>query len=834
MKARYLLLALSVLATMTGCHHFHQLAGTANWKPDVPYAKQLVSEERNGNGIEVGEPKIYDDASLRMMLDATRAKLAGMTGLDQGSLISSLGNVNGATISQTELGLQVSGPTPPGVVTTNTGATNSTTTNANLPSGNTSVPGTVTVATQPSTQSVITTVAPSSAPPTVPAGLAFTPPSSVSPSSLDILNEQMQLSYEMANLQLLLEGALSDRFVASQRFVKPRVTLGFPISLRTPSAFRDAVAVVDVEVKSIPNTLSNEPPAITAVLPREKTYNVAAMTDRTTSIGAGAVIGMVGLAGSSIRGRKTLYLVQDQDTVALERPPDPSKPNVVSFLWEFHPVLGQHYVRSGLKQTFVQLAFPTLGTVDCYGTIRIRTYWRHFDQKHGTTGAVIPESVLVSRRTFPIPRFDLTPRVDNVTFEDLGDGTVLVSVVGSYLAGTYVQLGPARYDAGKNLLAEDTGLKFIAPIAALAQWTGHIVARSGAQADLLKPLAQKPLPPLSMASCQPPTPALSSQPPAPPPSTWWRERLNIVGAKAEPLNATDSTLRVEMSTDYGGPVVSALRPSGCDWLNQRDKPVMVSTAKYWDKLLLDVGGKVYGLKDAPLKRENSPHRVVVSAVVPTALLVANPKVRVFRPFWSDTEGVGAHCYDANYNLTNFGLDSAVERLVLVSVAANGDATYILYGNGLTQAKILVPSSGTTLAPVDNVPQGRIRLLTITKSALATTKKIVLQKEDGQRPLVLDIPEAKATPPNVTIDSPVVQNTDELDVSAENAADIGSVVMEKKILKWKPVNDSTIRLLNLRAEGVTNEQKSRELTIQYRDGVKVTVKFEVVAARVGVK
>jgi len=485
--------ALAALAALTACHHtptITQLHGTPNWAQDRLHADLLTAEETNGNGIEVGEPKVYDDASLRMMLDATRARLAGMTGLDQGSLISSLGSVSGATISQTQLGIQVSGPTPPGVVTTNTAATNSTTTNENLPSGNTTIPGTVIIATQPTTQGVVTTSAPTSAPPTVPSGLAFTPPSSVSPSSLDMLNEQMQLSYEMASLQLLLEGALSDRFVATQRFVKPRVTLGFPISLRAPASFRDAVAVVEVEVESISQTLSNEPPVITALLPREKSYNVAAMTDRTTSIGAGAVIGMVGLAGSFIHGRKTLYLVQDQDTVALQRPADPNKPNVASFLWEFHPVLGQHFVRSGLKQTFVQIAMPTLSDVDCFGSIKIRTYWRRFDQKEGTTRGVIAESVLASTRTFPIPRFDLTPAVADVVPEDLGDGTVLVSVKGSYLAGTYVQLGPTRYDAGKNLIVEETGVKFIAPIAALARWTGHVVARSGAQADLLRPFAQ--------------------------------------------------------------------------------------------------------------------------------------------------------------------------------------------------------------------------------------------------------------------------------------------------------------------------------------------------------
>jgi hypothetical protein len=806
-----------MVAVLTACHHkFAQLPGTPNWAPDRPHADLLAAEEAGGDGIEVGEPKVYDDASLRMMLDATRAKLAGMTGLDQGSLISGLGNVSGATISQTQLGVQASGPALPGVVTTNTGPTSSTTTNANLPSGNTTLPGAVTVATQPTTQSVLTPNAPSTAPPTAPAGLAFTPAASVSPSSLDILNEQMQLSYEMASLQLLLEGALSDRFVASQRFVKPRVTLGFPISLRAPTAFRDDVAVVEVEVESVSQTLSNEPPAITALLPREKTYNVAAMTDRTTSIGGGAVIGMVGAGGSFIHARKTLYLVQDQDTVALQRPTDPKNPNVASFLWEFHPVLGEHFVRTGLKQTYVQLALPILSGVDCFGRIKIRTYWRRFDQKNGTTGGVIPESVLASRRTFPIPRFDLTPGVGGVALEDLGDGTVLVSVKGSYLAGTYVQLGPTRYDAGRNLIAEDTGLRFVAPVAALARWTGHVVARSGAQADLLAPLAQQPLPALNMAGCQSPPlvslcPTCGTPSPGPVTAPSCPQAFTITSVTAPPLDETNTTLRVEIST--------AMLP------------------KFDQELLLEIGGKVFGLLDSPVKRQprlNNSDPIIMTVVVPTALLLSNPRVRVFRPFWSDMDGEGLHCYDDKYYLKDFGQDSAADRLVLVSVAANGDAVYILYGNGLDRARVLVPTSGATLAPVNNVDQGRIRLLTITKSALATAKKVVLQKLDGQRPVVLDIPEAKLAPPKVSVDSLVVQNTDQLDVSAEHAADIDSVMMDDKKLQWRPVDDSTIRLVNLKADGVTNEQKSREITIRYKSGGKAALKFEVVAARIGVK
>lgn len=647
-------------------------------------------------------------------------------------------------------------------------------------------------------------------PPTVAPGIAFTPPSTISPSSLDVLNEQMQLSYEMTNLQLLLEGALSDRFVTNQRFIKPRVTIGFPISLRAPEEFKDAAAVVEVDVKTASRNLAEgatpEPPAITALLPREKTYNVAAMTDRMTSVGGGAVVGAVGLSGSFLSGHKTLYLVQDQDTVALQLPQGHDK-NKTSFVWEFHPVLGEHYVRTGLKQTFVQLALPILAANDCFGTIRIRTYWRHFDQKSGVARDVIAESVLVSTQTFSIPQFDLAPQVGEVKYEDLGDGTVMVKVKTntkqSFLAGTYVQLGPNRYDAGKNLLIEDEDLKFVAPISAIARWTGHVVARSGESTDLLQPLVQAPVHQLHQTECA----GINAESlPATLPFTC--PSFSIQRVTVTPVDETSSFLTIEIAT---------------------------SLATLREPILVVIGGKVFGLKDAPVLRAFAPGLMRINLTVPTALLMSDGKVRVFRPFWSDVEGSGTRCFDDTYVIAYLqGPDIGPERLVLVSVDSSGNAMYLLYGTDLSSARLLVPQSGASLQPVTGLNPNHVQLLSIQKAALVSTKKIVLQKQNGLRPLVLDLPDAKGTAPSASVDSPVIQNTDELNVTLDNAGDVTAVKLDDKVLKWKTVDDSTIRLLNLKADGVTSEQKTREITIQYKNNAKARVKFEVVAARIGVK
>lgn len=880
MKRRALIfLAVLLPIFLSGCPKDTPPAtGYGGWKPDPDLLDQVKQQATGTNGIEVGAPKFYDDASLKAMLDQTRARLAAVNGLNESALVSHLGAVTGSTVDQTQLGVQVMGPSAPTVATTDAGPTTQTTTNSGLPTGQTTLPASTAVTTNPS-QSVVTTSSPATPVlPTIPAGLAYAPPTGMEGSALNVLNEEMQLNDDIAGYQLLLEGSLSDRFVQNQNLIKPRTTIGFPISITPQSRYENAVAVVEVEVQNPEQSLSQEPPTITVILPREKTYNVAALTDNSKSIGGGAVVHAVSLSASWFWAHKTYYVVQDQDTVAFQRPveqpADPTKPRKTRFAWEFRPVLGEKFVRPGLKQTFVQLTLPVLSAKPCYGSVSVHTYWRHFDQKTGLATEPVEGSALFSK-TFSIPNYNLAPRIAGIQYQDLGDGNLLVKVKGSFLSGTYVQLGPSRFDSPKNLLVEDTGLTFVASAAAFARWTGYVVSRGGQSATLVDVEAQDRIPKLDQLSCIPPEPGENSRPV--PVAQLGEIELSADGRTAEikmqsvaPDAASSSQLTIldgqtndalrlasvrSVSLQGAQPSITAQLAAGADVCSFGSIRIAGVSTEPWgeastevtvkfdtksiplDDVLLDVGHKVFGLSDSPVKRDAASH--TITAVVPTSLLVTGRGVRAFRPFWTSSEPylqsadqARNECFTAFWELKGFDIDAPAEKLVLLAVSPKGDATYLLYGNDLGHAKVLSPENvaGTKL---DNTPENRVLLLKIPKAEMSSTKKLVLQKEDGRRPLILDIPQPESKPPKVTIDSPVILNTNQLDVPVEHLETLVSVVMGEKKLQYTKGKDF-VRFTNLRADGVTNEQRTRELVFEFNDGTKVTVKLDVVAQRVGVK
>lgn len=254
------------------------------WTKDRPQA--------SNKGIFVDQPKIFDDRTLQLMLQAAEQRLATLQLIDQTSIAARVGTLQGGTQVETGLGVQVAS-LPTAAVTTNSGFNNGTSNSLNqvlssastgstalattagstintgtnagtsLTSGSNTTVNTGTTASNNltlnagnnttntgSTQVVMPTVNPALVAPPPESGLAL--PTNTSVSAQDILNEEMQLTFDIANLRLMLQGSLNDRFSTGSQRLKQHATVGISVSINPPkdSRYDNAVAEVSVTVTS--------------------------------------------------------------------------------------------------------------------------------------------------------------------------------------------------------------------------------------------------------------------------------------------------------------------------------------------------------------------------------------------------------------------------------------------------------------------------------------------------------------------------------------------------------------------------------------------------------
>ena len=219
-------------------------------EPPLLSAQQLNEERKASFGVMLSKPKVYDDALLRELLMIATGRLAAISGaLDAAKVNSALGVISGGTLSSTGFGVSITTAPTPGVVSTAKGASAGTENSTQTVDTTASqYPGTTLTTASKATSGAATTdvqtTKPSFSVPsaTAPAG-SLALPSTFSPSASDILNEQVQLLAEIANLRLLLDGALSDQIMQDKtsRVVKRRLTIGIPITLSPTAPSKDRV-----------------------------------------------------------------------------------------------------------------------------------------------------------------------------------------------------------------------------------------------------------------------------------------------------------------------------------------------------------------------------------------------------------------------------------------------------------------------------------------------------------------------------------------------------------------------------------------------------------------
>jgi len=557
-----------------------------------------------------------------------------------------------------------------------------------------------TAITGPSTQTVTTLAQqnPSAAP--APAMSTFTLPSSFGPSAANVLNEHMQLNSEVESLSLLLEGALSDQFYTAGSAVIPkrRITIGIPVTIIPSRKYKDDVAEIDLTVASVvSNCNCTSPPAITAILPQDKTYNVASISSKSVSIGGGVVTGVLTAGVNFAWQKQTYYIVEDQDTVALQFPP-PGDANSIHFGWQLRPVLGRRTVSSGMRTLFVQLALPpeVCNTTGTLAKVGVSTKWKRIDRK---TNAVDSREIdpLPPSSSYRVPKISPGPQIGAVTGPvDNGDGTVTVHLEStSYLQGAYIKIGPSTIAQGSPLAVFDPSqIDFTVPAALLTSQKAFLSDRSGAYTEIVDSRIKND----TIDHC------ISIGPPSMVPVTSSLGRLTV-NVELDPSKEPCTTMLHEMRLH---------------------------------DLVAAIGNRVFGYRDSPIAVDSSTGNITFLA--PIDLLRTSPEVTILRPLWGEPFRARA--------TFSAPLIPAIDKAPVVS--KSGDNLQIaLFGSNLQQ---LTPPTGMKFdasgkacdqpGPLGTDTSNTARILCVPQSLTSAMDQIPLRASSGDLLLI-----AMPTDPN---------------------------------------------------------------------------------------
>jgi len=467
-------------------------------------AKNSNGKTGNSNGISVGEPKPFDNRTLTIMLESLSATLQGIQtqSIDQKTLAAAMATFQGSRSSDVTSALSVGTlPIPSRKIETIESSGNATSSGTLLPDASKT--------TTTSDRSGLTLTPP--ALDAAPAFSGFTP--TFGSSVGDLLNDQVNLSYQIFNLRMILERSLSDRLTGSDP--RAQTVLGFNVTLDPPATAVDSVAVVEVTLHAEEKSLS-----LVALMPQEKTYNSATFSTKSNAFGGTAVVNMIPVGASTRRRSQTFYLYRDNDTTAWERTSEVDDHDIV-FGWTFRPVLGRRSVPPGFRQMFAVVALPLAD--QCTGdelknkkcpsqklTARVQTYWKKYDnstltsfdkdqvnraRKFGyavTFGLTKPEifkdryrtdrtykDVIVN--TTAAYEHNLGPQVDSVEWTLVGPKNAMISISGkNFFTGTDVVMGDKIYHASDGLLLKsNNSAQLITSLDAIASGPAVMSGRYG-------------------------------------------------------------------------------------------------------------------------------------------------------------------------------------------------------------------------------------------------------------------------------------------------------------------------------------------------------------------
>jgi len=484
------------------------LVGTTGTTVPVIVIARMTTAD---NGISVGIAKQFDDRALAAMLRDVEVALQAQQGGVFKSVADAVGRFQGQTTDRSFFGITATTLPIPG---TSTDATTKTTDTGATGSSEVKTEGantTTTTKTANPSQNVETSITDkitqAAATPNTVQQPTFGPvtftQTTLGSGAEDLLNEQANLSAQYTSLRLLLQRSLSDRVVMRANGTsEPRTqpVYGFQISIDPTRQYRDAVAEAIVTV-SIPSDdeSGRDAPRLVTLLPKEKTYNVAEVTNRSRAFSLGGIVQVVNVGAALNQSRETLYVVKDTDTVALEKTPSGAAARTATtFSWQFRPVLGKRVVSPGTRQVFAVLALPTSVNEMWDGVVSVTTQWRRFDRKTKTAGVVIPGSVshqepyhvVVSR--LREQETAVASAIERIDLRAAGTAA-LVTIDGHFPSGTLVSVADTIIDTPANgmLLKTPRRMTFVVAAERLF-FAPTLIDAFGVPTELLLPGGDKP------------------------------------------------------------------------------------------------------------------------------------------------------------------------------------------------------------------------------------------------------------------------------------------------------------------------------------------------------
>jgi hypothetical protein len=472
-------------------------------------------------GIHVGQPKIYDTRELTLIIDQLSRELSARSSfIDPKALATALGNIQGFEESQFSQSFLANGAVGPGAAGVFANAASggnppaSTATPASTPASTTApsvtinLTPTVNASSSPSSTTAAATPAASTAMPlgpqppalpSLPTAPTYNPTLGLNAS--DLLSDEVNLTYQLSNVRLLLDRSLSDRlfYVGGEQGYASRLqaVVGFDVDLEQTKKNRDSVARVDVQVTAAGPArarCSTGPPSLVALMPEEGSHNAATLSQKANAFGGAIAASVFSIGYQAQSSSQVFYLYRDMDTVSFQNPHSNGK---LEFGWQFRPVLGRHSIEPGLRHMIavIGLPCPDEGLEPPKLTVHVEGSWLPYDEKTQTTkekrhwwttNVSVPSTVF----DFPpieAPSTDTTqrylgPKVSSVKWIPTDSGYGVARVSGeNFFLGTVVRIGAKTFASATDglTLKSDHEFEVAMPLSVAVSSGGVVSGRYG-------------------------------------------------------------------------------------------------------------------------------------------------------------------------------------------------------------------------------------------------------------------------------------------------------------------------------------------------------------------